>query len=86
MSLDANSAFSQASASAPQAWTSGQQPASSSEALWQRWQDLKQAQPGLRARDAGELLLQCFGTRKGAESESPQWRALLDDIADPEHL
>lgn len=36
--------------------------------------------------DAGELLLQCFGKRKGAESESPHWRALLDEIADPERL
>ncbi|MFP4603031.1 MAG: hemin-degrading factor [Halochromatium sp.] len=33
--------------------------------------------------DAGELLLQCFGKRKGAESESPQWRALLDEITAP---
>ena len=34
--------------------------------------------------DAGELLLQCFGRRKGGESESPHWRALLDEIAYPE--
>jgi putative hemin transport protein len=34
--------------------------------------------------DAGELLLQCFGKRKGGESESPHWRALLDEIAHPE--
>jgi putative hemin transport protein len=34
--------------------------------------------------DAGELLLQCFGKRKGGESESPHWRALLDEIAYPE--
>jgi putative hemin transport protein len=27
--------------------------------------------------DAGELLLQCFGKRKGEATESPHWRALL---------
>jgi len=34
--------------------------------------------------NAGELLLQCFGKRKGGESESPLWRALLDEVAYPE--
>lgn len=34
--------------------------------------------------DAGELLLQCFGSRKGGASESSAWRALLGGACDAE--
>lgn len=84
MSLDASSAFSQASASAPQAWTSGQQPAPSSEALWQRWQDLKQAQPGLRARDAAEQFAVSEAELLACHPQSQRliedWGTLITDL------
>lgn len=84
MSLDANSTPSQASASAPQARTSGQQPARSSQALWHRWQALKQAQPGLRARDAAEQLAVSEAELVDCHPQSQRlgegWGALIADL------
>ncbi|MBK5932204.1 hemin-degrading factor [Halochromatium salexigens] len=84
MSLDANSTLSQASASAPRAWTSGQPSAPSSQALWQRWQHLKQAQPGLRARDAAEQLAvseaELLACHPGSRRLSEDWGALITDL------